>query len=202
MTVFEAARQADCIRAAERLGLHMKRSGSKCYTRCLFHAEKTPSMCLYPGTGGFYCFGCNESGDAIKLYSQALNLTSLEAAKQICADFGLHYDGSKRKSPAMQQRLPRVDARTLAKRLEEMRDRRIDELLRESRQAADIMRQIEQRTEDAGLPDESVLNDAAWMAALDQRSRAEDEIERLTSYAMTDLFNWAKEEMNDKRKPE
>ena len=57
MTVFEAARQVDCIQAAERLGLPLKRSGSRRFTRCLFHAENTPSMCLYPDDGGFYCFG-------------------------------------------------------------------------------------------------------------------------------------------------
>ena len=53
MTVFEAARQVDCIQAAERLGLPLKRSGSRRFTRCLFHAENTPSMCLYPDEEAF-----------------------------------------------------------------------------------------------------------------------------------------------------
>ena len=48
MTVFEAARQADCIQAAEKLGIRTRRSGGKAYACCLFHAEKTPSLCLYP----------------------------------------------------------------------------------------------------------------------------------------------------------
>ena len=102
MTVFEAARQVDCIQAADRLGLQLKRSGSRRFTRCLFHAENTPSMCLYPDAGGFYCFGCNEHGDVIRLYQQALGIDALEAAKRICADFGLTYEQwncSKKRRP-------------------------------------------------------------------------------------------------------
>ena len=81
MTVFEAARQADCIQAAEKLGIRTRRSGGKAYACCLFHAEKTPSLCLYPGNGGFYCFGCHAHGDAVALYAQALSLSPLEGAK-------------------------------------------------------------------------------------------------------------------------
>lgn len=34
---------------------------------CVFHQEDTPSMHIYPNNS-FYCFGCGEHGDAIKLY--------------------------------------------------------------------------------------------------------------------------------------
>ena len=76
MTVFEAARQADCVQAAEKLGIRTRRSGGKAYACCLFHAERTPSLCLYPDSGGFYCFGCHAHGDAVALYAQALSVTS------------------------------------------------------------------------------------------------------------------------------
>ena len=51
-----------------------------------FYAERTPSLCLYPGNGGFYCFGCHAHGDAVALYAQALSLSLLEAAKRVCAE--------------------------------------------------------------------------------------------------------------------
>lgn len=100
MTVFEAARQADCIQAAEKLGIRTRRSGGRAFARCLFHAKKTPSMCLYPDNGGFYCFGCHAHGDATALYAQALSLSPLEAAKRVCTDFGFAYDRRAARLPS------------------------------------------------------------------------------------------------------
>lgn len=40
MNVFEAARQVDCIQAAERLGLQLKRSGSRYF---IFICHSCPS---------------------------------------------------------------------------------------------------------------------------------------------------------------
>ena len=148
MNVFEAARQVDCISAAERLEIPVKQSGSKAYARCLFHADKTPSMCLYPGDGGFYCFGCHEHGDAIRLYAQALNLAPLEAAKRICADFGLSYVESGRRSlkrPTPPRATPRMDVRTLADKLVTWREQRVDELLARLRTAEAKMLRIEDK---------------------------------------------------------
>lgn len=129
MTVFEAARQVDCVQAAERLGLRLKRSGGKAFACCLFHAERTPSMCLYPGSGGFYCFGCHEHGDAIRLYQQTLNCTPLEAARRICEDFGLPYEESAQKacasSAATGSPSGRMDASEAARRATGTPGRRI-----------------------------------------------------------------------------
>lgn len=48
--------------AAERYGLSPNSHGWCC---CPFHSEKTPSFKIYPGTGGFYCFGCGAGGDVV-----------------------------------------------------------------------------------------------------------------------------------------
>ena len=201
MTVFEAARQIDCIRAGERLGLYMKRSGSKYFTRCLFHAENTPSMCLYPDHGGFYCFGCNEHGDVITLYAKALNLKPIDAAKQICSDFGLAYDRRKQKSSPMQRFIPRLDARTLGKRLDAFRESRVDRLLGMERTADETMLRIERRDATMGRTPESVLDDPEWQEALTQRTKAREEIEWLDNCTPAQLLEWVKEEINDGRKP-
>ena len=68
-------------------------------------------MCLYPGSGGFYCFGCHAHGDAIDLYARALNCAPLEAARRVCRDFGLPFDEGKRRWRAGAQAAPRPDAR-------------------------------------------------------------------------------------------
>lgn len=51
--------------ARERLQL--RKSGNKHLALCPFHEEKHASFYLYPETNSFHCFGCQESGDVIKL---------------------------------------------------------------------------------------------------------------------------------------
>lgn len=138
MTVFEAARQADCIQAAEKLGLRTRRSGGKAYACCLFHAERTPSLCLYPDSGGFYCFGCHAHGDAVALYAQALSLSPLEAAKRVCADFGYDYDRRRKRGSYLPGKAPALNVRTLAKRLDDWREEKVRALLETQRAALRI----------------------------------------------------------------
>lgn len=37
---------------------------------CPFHQDDTPSFTIYPETNTFFCFGCRENGDGIKLYQK------------------------------------------------------------------------------------------------------------------------------------
>lgn len=72
--------------AAERYGLNPDRRGWCC---CPFHSEKTPSFKVYPGTGGFYCFGCGMGGDVLTFAEQLFGLKPVDAARRLDADFGL-----------------------------------------------------------------------------------------------------------------
>lgn len=72
--------------AAERYGLAPDRRGWCC---CPFHNEKTPSFKIYPGTGGFYCFGCGLGGDVLTFAELMFHLSPVEAARRLDADFGL-----------------------------------------------------------------------------------------------------------------
>lgn len=205
MNVFEAARQVDCISAAERLGIPVKRSGSKAYARCLFHADKTPSMYLYPGGGGFYCFGCHEHGDAIRLYAQALNLAPLEAAKRICADFGLSYVESGRRSlkrPTPPRATPRMDVRTLADKLVSWRERRVDELLARLRTAEATMLRIEGKLWAEGEPMDNAFDDPCWVEALTAKASAQDQIAELDGLSLPEIYQWMKEDVNDRGRNE
>lgn len=199
MNVFEAARQVGCIQAAERLGLQLKRSGSRRFTRCLFHAENTPSMCLYPDAGGFYCFGCQKHGDAIRLYQQALNVSALEAAKRLCQDFGVSYDIGKRNkknhSPLLNP-LPRVDARTLAKRLTEYREKAANDLLSRIRRAEQQMEALETRMLAQDCDYDDIFQDATWQGLLKEKSDAQESLTALDGLTLSEILEYMKEEQN------
>lgn len=72
--------------AAERYGLNPNSHGWCC---CPFHSEKTPSFKIYPGTGGFYCFGCGTGGDVVSFAEKLFGLSPAAAARRLDADFGL-----------------------------------------------------------------------------------------------------------------
>lgn len=72
--------------AAERYGLSPNPHGWCC---CPFHSEKTPSFKIYPGMGGFYCFGCGAGGDVVSFAEKLFGLSPAAAARRLDADFGL-----------------------------------------------------------------------------------------------------------------
>ena len=195
VTVFEAARQADCVQAAERLGLRIRRSGNRAFTCCLFHAERTPSMCLYPGKGGFYCFGCHAHGDAIALYAQALNCTPLEAARQVCRDFGFQYDeGRCRKRAPPQLPARQADAWTLAKRLDAMREKQADDLLVRLRSARVVM----ERVEAAKVDPDAVMDDTNWQRAMREQSTAQEQLAMLDGMTLAEFLEHTKQETEER----
>ena len=68
------------IEAARRYGT-VKRG----FMRCLFHADRTPSLKLYGDH--FHCFGCGAHGDVIDLTAGLLGCSKSEAARR----FGIVY---------------------------------------------------------------------------------------------------------------
>ena len=193
MTVFQAAHQVDCIQAAERLGLQLKRSGSRCFANCVFHAENTPSMCLYPDDGGFYCFGCNEHGDAIRLYQKVLGISPADAAKRICTDFGLSYDRRYKRQRSMPYKLPGMTAYALGKKLTDWREKQVDRLLNIERIADQQMERIEADYAIDGKDITGVLDDPNWRVALQQKCKAQERIARLDSMMLPELLLQMKE---------
>lgn len=61
---------------------------------CPFHADTHPSCKVYPGSGGYYCFVCNEGGTVVDFTMRLFGLSALDAAKKLSKDFGLPmFDG-------------------------------------------------------------------------------------------------------------
>jgi DNA primase len=56
---------------------------------CPFHEEKTPSFNVTPARGLWYCFACNEGGDAIKFIEKIENLSFTEAVERLAARSGI-----------------------------------------------------------------------------------------------------------------
>src|SRR6478752_836896 len=56
---------------------------------CPFHKEKTPSFHVNAERGFYYCFGCHESGDAIKFVQRIEGLEFSDAVRELCERAGI-----------------------------------------------------------------------------------------------------------------
>lgn len=56
---------------------------------CPFHNDTKPSMHIYDGKRGWYCFVCNEGGDVIDFVMRYFNLKYFEACGKLNDDFNL-----------------------------------------------------------------------------------------------------------------
>lgn len=97
----EIRARVSCLEAGRYYGADVKRSGFIC---CPFHNERTPSLKLYDGDRGFYCYGCGKGGDVIELASGLLNLSRVQAAEQLNRDFSLGLSFGKDRETAEQRR--------------------------------------------------------------------------------------------------
>ncbi len=61
----------------------LKRKGNSYWGCCPFHNEKTPSFCVSPDKGFYYCFGCHASGTVITFLMERENLTFPEAMERL-----------------------------------------------------------------------------------------------------------------------
>lgn len=84
MNIFEEVKAAvDINTATEYYGLNVRKDTAL----CPFHNEKTGSLKLYHDH--FYCFGCGEHGDVIKLTGKLLGLSPIDSAKRLASDFNV-----------------------------------------------------------------------------------------------------------------
>jgi len=62
------------------------------FINCPLHNEKTGSVKVYSGDGGWYCFGCKQGGDVIRFVQAVLNISFKDACARLNADFRLGLD--------------------------------------------------------------------------------------------------------------
>ena len=67
----------------------LKKAGRNYKGLCPFHGEKTPSFNVNPDRQAFYCFGCQEGGNAISFLMKIENLSFPEAARTLARERGI-----------------------------------------------------------------------------------------------------------------
>lgn len=91
--LFEEVRQRIPVReAALRYGFEPDRHEKIC---CPFHEDDHPSLHLYSGGKGWWCYVCDMGGSVIDFVAKLFSLSPREAALKINADFALGLTGER-----------------------------------------------------------------------------------------------------------
>ena len=69
-----------------RLGYEPNRAG---FISCPAHSDSTPSLKIYDGDKGWYCFGCNQGGTVIDFYMHVMQVDFRTALNAIGQMYGL-----------------------------------------------------------------------------------------------------------------
>ena len=92
----EIKARTDIAELIASYGIQVKHAGASWKACCPFHHEKTPSFNIQPAKGFYHCFGCGESGDAIKFVQKMDGLTFPEAVKKLADQLGIKYEEGKK----------------------------------------------------------------------------------------------------------
>ena len=82
----EIKHRVSMIEMLQHYGIETNRSN---FCRCPFHQERSASFKAYPGTRGFYCYGCHANGSVIDFVMKFFGLSFGDAIKKINEDFSL-----------------------------------------------------------------------------------------------------------------
>lgn len=91
-------------------GVDVRQAGSGRVACCPFHHEKTPSFHINVSRGFYHCFGCGETGDAIKFVEKMEGLSFLDAVKKLANACGLKIEEKSDPDAARRKRLYAVMA--------------------------------------------------------------------------------------------
>lgn len=77
------AREVSILAVTEKIGLKLRRFGSRYQSICPLHQERTPSCTFFADTNRWHCFGCHHGGDGIDLVRKVLGLSFVPAVRFI-----------------------------------------------------------------------------------------------------------------------
>src|SRR5574344_439223 len=86
-------------------GVQVKHAGSSMKACCPFHHEKSPWFNINVSKGFYHCFGCGESGDAIKFVEKMEGLTFVEAVKKLAEQCGIKVEEKEDPEAGARKRL-------------------------------------------------------------------------------------------------
>lgn len=90
-TIDRIRRETDLV-ALIGESIKLQKRGRSFVGLCPFHKEKTPSFHVNPERGFYHCFGCHESGDAIKFLQHVEGLDFVEAVRRIADRLGIEVE--------------------------------------------------------------------------------------------------------------
>ena len=102
-TIEEIKARTDLADLIASYGIAVKSAGGSKKACCPFHHEKAPSFNINDAKGFYHCFGCGESGDAIKFVQKMDGLTFVEAVKKLADACGVKIEEG-REDPAAGRR--------------------------------------------------------------------------------------------------
>ena len=91
-TVEEIKQRIDLADLISSYGVAVRQAGASKKACCPFHQEKTPSFNINEAKGFYHCFGCGESGDAIKFVQKMDGLSFVEAVRKLAAQCGIEIE--------------------------------------------------------------------------------------------------------------
>lgn len=97
----EIKMRTDLSELISSYGIQVKLAGTAKKACCPFHNEKTPSFHINDSKGFYHCFGCGESGDAIKFVQKMEGLSFVEAVRKLAEPLGIKIE--EKKDPARQK---------------------------------------------------------------------------------------------------
>ena len=103
----------------EHYGFSLNRSG---FCKCPFHSERSASFKAYPGSRGFYCFGCGAHGSVIDFVMQYFGITFKDAISKINSDFSLGFPIGERISLRQSREMERRQRERREERNREQRE--------------------------------------------------------------------------------
>ncbi len=104
-TIEEIKARTDLADLISSYGVQVRRAGSSLKACCPFHHEKTPSFVVNSAKGFYHCFGCGESGDAIKFVMKMDGSTFVEAARRLADQCGVKIEAKEDPEAGRRKRL-------------------------------------------------------------------------------------------------
>lgn len=90
----------------EKYGIEVNFHG---FAHCIFHqGDKNGSLKIYPGAGGWHCFGCGAGGSVIDFVMLLFDITFTQAVVRLSTDFNL---GLSNDTASQQERSELIEAR-------------------------------------------------------------------------------------------
>jgi DNA primase len=106
-TIEEIKRRLDVVDVVSQT-VQLKRSGKAFKGLCPFHSEKTGSFYVWPDTGTWRCFGCNEGGDVFSFVQKRDNLDFRDALRFLGERAGVTVEEYARPDPGVRQERERL----------------------------------------------------------------------------------------------